>query len=64
MGPKVIERARPYGVCRAGPSLAAHILGYTGKDSSMMENWRKKPLLAPFQLGVMPVPAGFLWVQK
>ena len=47
-----------------GSSGAAHMLGYTGENSSMVGNWRKGTLLAPFQPGVMPVPAGFLWLQK
>ena len=28
------------------------------ENSSMVGNWRKGTLLAPFQPGVMPVPAG------
>ena len=34
------------------------------ENSSMVGNWRKGTLLAPFQPGVMPVPAGFLWLQS
>ena len=34
------------------------MLGYTGKTLVWWGNWRKGTLLAPFQPGVMPVPAG------
>ena len=44
MGPKVIsQKARPHGVCRAGSSLAAHMLGYTGKTLVWWETVEKGP---------------------
>ena len=46
-----------------GPAEPAHMLvGILGKlaRAPMVGNWRKGTLLAPFQPGVMPVPAGFL----
>ena len=48
MGPKVgdLEKARPHGVCRAGSSLAAHMLGYTGKTLVWWETVEKGPALS------------------
>ena len=51
-------------MCRAGSSLAAHMLGYTRKTLVWWEIGEKGPYSPFFQSGVMPVPAGFLWLQK
>ena len=38
-----LQKARPCGVCRAGSSLAAHMLGYTGKTLVWWEIGEKGP---------------------
>ena len=44
VGPKRdSEKARPCGVCRAGSSLAAYLLGYTGKTLVWWEIGEKGP---------------------